>query len=686
MIRTSSFLPLLVGAVLLAAMASERLRAAEPVTPPAKLDIDRAIDAVYPALVQIYVLSPGYDNGRERKYQSAGSGAIISKDGHVITNHHVAGHAVAIRCILSTKEELDATLVGTDPLADIAVIKLDLAGRQPGAPLPVAHFGSSEELRIGDTVLAMGCPLALSQSVTRGIVSNKDMTIPKFMGGELEMDGENVGTVVKWIGHDAHIDHGNSGGPLVNIEGGIVGINEIGLGLAGAIPSELARSVAEQLIAHGKIARAWLGIGFQPLLKPGTGEKPGDGVLVSSVVPGSPAEGAGVLAGDTVMAVDAQAVTVRFDTQLPGFTQLLLAKKVGVPVALRITRAGKELSLMVTPIARDEARGKEAEVKEWGLTVRRLTLLESKERLRADQKGVVVGSVRPGGPANRAIPDLREDDLILEIAGEAVDGLESFQALTAAVVKDHADPVPTLVAYERGAERELTVVEIGIRKPQEPPAVARKPWLPVATQVLSSKLATALGLKGKKGVRITQVYPDSSAQEAGLQVGDVLTRIDDQAIEASEPQDAQVFEQMLRAYKPDARVEFTVIRDGKPLVIGLVLTEAPRQEAELKVYEDVALEFKARDISYLDRVKHRWQKNERGALVTQVESGGWAAVGGLHTDDLVQAVDGEPVADIKALETHLKPLIDKHAKHLTLFVKRGISTTFIELEPTWPAP
>src|SRR5678815_1035849 len=226
--------------------------------------VARAIARVYPSLVQIHVLSTHTEGGRERKSGATGSGVIISAEGHVITNHHVVGRATSIRVVLPTREELEATLVGTDPLSDIAVIQLDLSKRpKASAALPVAVFGASEAVRVGDTVLAMGCPLALSQAVTRGIVANVDLRVPR----PIELEGENVGSVVKWIGHDAQIFPGNSGGPLVNLDGEIIGINELVMGLGAAIPSDLARVVSRQLIEKKKVERAWTGMTFQPLLK-----------------------------------------------------------------------------------------------------------------------------------------------------------------------------------------------------------------------------------------------------------------------------------------------------------------------------------------------------------------------------------------------------------------------------------
>ena len=163
---------------------------------------------------------------------------IFTPQGDVITNHHVAGNAKQIICTLMSKEEVDADLIGTDPLTDISVIRL-----RPTKPreFPVAKFGDSSALRVGDHVMAMGSPLALSQSVTLGIVSNTTMVMPDIFGpNRMELEGEDVGSMVRWIGHDAAITGGNSGGPLVNLQGEVVGINEISYGLSGAIPGNLA--------------------------------------------------------------------------------------------------------------------------------------------------------------------------------------------------------------------------------------------------------------------------------------------------------------------------------------------------------------------------------------------------------------------------------------------------------------
>ena len=629
--------------------------------------------------MQIHVLSTHTEGGRERKSGATGSGAIISAEGHVITNHHVVGRATSIRVILPTREELEATLVGTDPLSDIAVIQLDLSKRPKGsAALPVAVFGPSEAVRVGDTVLAMGCPLALSQAVTRGIVANVDLRVPR----PIEVEGENVGSVVKWIGHDAQIFPGNSGGPLVNLDGEIIGINELVMGLGAAIPSDLARAVARQLMANGKVERAWTGMTLQPLLKDSPAAM--TGVLVSGVLPETPAAAAGVQPGDRIIEVEQKPVTVRFETQLPAFTNELLQRTPGKPLAIKLVRGTKTLALTLSPAPRDASRAKEREFKDWGMTGRRITRVEAIELQRPDTRGVLVGTLRPGGPADKAVPALRREDVIVSVAGKPVDSPDALSKATADIVKTSKTPVPTTVAFERGAEKLLTVVEVGIRPPQEPAQEARRGWLPVSTQVLSPKLATALGYKGRKGARVTQILPDGDA--SGLRVGDVVTKVDDALVEASEPQDADVFDALLRAYKPGSKAVLAVLRDGKPMDLTVTLKDAPRLENELRVYEDVALEFRARDISYLDRVKRRWPKETTGALVSQVDAGGWASVGGLRTDDLVLAVDGKTVRDVKELEKELKPMKEKKPGEVVFFVRRGVQTVFVEVQPTWVEP
>ncbi|GAF74720.1 unnamed protein product, partial [marine sediment metagenome] len=253
--------------------------------------IELARDRVFPALVNVQVISVSYWGGKERKSTSVGSGTIISPQGHILTNYHVASDGHKFKCTLADKQEVSAELVGEDPLTDLAVLKLDLSElKDPQAPLVAAEFGDSDELEVGDYVMAMGSPWALSRSVTLGIVSNTERVFASASGGPGDMEieqGQRTGLFTRWIQHDAAIYHGSSGGPLVNLEGQIVGINEMGgsSGFGLAIPSNLAETVAATLIEHGEVSRSWIGVSFRPIEKTGLEH----GVLVNSVVKDGPA-------------------------------------------------------------------------------------------------------------------------------------------------------------------------------------------------------------------------------------------------------------------------------------------------------------------------------------------------------------------------------------------------------------
>ena len=189
-----------------------------------ELPLSQAVEEVYPAIVRIEVVSEQGSSGRMMKSRATGSGVIVSADGRVVTNHHVAGKATRITCRLHDGEEVMADLLGADPMTDLAVLRLRMEDRQlTSKPLTVATFGNSDEVEIGDVCFAMGSPAGLSQSVTRGIVSNVALISPNK--GSFRLDGENVGELVRWLGHDAIIFPGNSGGPLVDESGFIIGIN-----------------------------------------------------------------------------------------------------------------------------------------------------------------------------------------------------------------------------------------------------------------------------------------------------------------------------------------------------------------------------------------------------------------------------------------------------------------------------
>ncbi len=642
--------------------------------------VEDVVAKVKPALVRIEVVSTYYEEGRESKFQSAGSGVIISKDGYIVTNHHVAGHAVRLLCTLSSKEEIEAELIGKDPMTDIAVIKL-----KPSEPreFPTASFGDSSIVKVGDSVLAMGSPMSLSQSVTMGIASNIELVMPEWLGqsGEVTQDGENVGSLVRWIGHDAQIYGGNSGGPLVNLNGEIIGINEISVGsLGGAIPGNLAKDIAEKLIAQGRIVRAWLGTNVQPRLKsdPNT-----HGVLVSGVLANSPAELGGLKSGDILLRLNGAPADVQFLEQLPSFNQMAADLPIGQPAEAVVLRDGQELTLTITPIERELAAPQEYELKKWGITARNLSLLIAQEMKRDNQEGVMVTSVRPGGPAGDAKPQIQPNDIILKAGGKPVKNLEELAAVTKELTQDKTDPVPTLVSFERKAEQYVTVVKVGVRELEDPGLEVKKAWLPVLTQVLTREIAQEMGNAELRGFRVTKVFEGSTAEKAGLKVGDCIFAVDAEPMTASAPEDYDDLPALIRQYRIGDTVELDILRDGLGQKISVELIGAPELPREMKRYRDENFEFTARDITFFDKSDEKWKEEQQGVLAEEVVNGGWAAVALMSPGDLIVEVDGQPVQNVETFEKQMNGISSQKPKTVVFKVLRGIHTMFLEIEPNW---
>ena len=663
-------------AIIITAFLSSTAIAADEI----KRETTTAVEAVRPALIRILIVAADYRQGREMKAESSGSGVIISPEGYAITNHHVAMDAERIVCTLADKREVEATLVGTDPLADIAVIKLQSPDNKP---FPFATFGDSSKLGVGDRVFAMGCPLALSQSVTMGIVSNTEMIMPGiFSSDDFLLEGEDVGSIVRWIGHDALIRPGNSGGPLVDRNGLIVGVNEISYGLSGAIPSNLAKEVAEQLIKNGKVTRSWLGLEVQPLLESSRMDK---GVLICGVMDDSPAKSAGFKSGDVLISLDGKEVTAKFKEEIPLFNQFVADLPVGKTVKGVILRDGKEMTLDVATAERQKAEGKQNELKNWGICASDITYLVSKEMQLDSQDGALVTGVLPSGPAGSAKPPIREDDVILKVGSEKITNESDLRLITRKLLDGKDEPAPVIVSFIRGKKQYATVVKIGKKENSKSGIEARKAWLPIDLQVLTDELASALDVPGKTGVRITQIYPGSTAEKAGLKVGDLIIKLDDEPIPADQIGDEEVLPSMVRQYDIGANVKLGIIRDGKPMDISVELEMSPKLARDYPKYEDENFEFTARDISFSDRTEGDVDPGDSGVLVESVTDGGWAALGNMQSGDVISEINGTALSGIVDLEAQMKKIDQEKPKRVVFKVRRGIHTQFVEIEPGWPA-
>lgn len=670
---------LLLALVWLGIGSAASAQAPPPATTAESAAVHAALARVAPSLVRIHVVSIEHRDGRELKREASGSGTIITPEGHVVTNHHVAGRTRAITCTLASREEIPAELVGTDPLSDIAVLKLKPSRPRP---FPAASFGTAATLAVGDRVLALGSPLALSQSVTMGIVSNTEMIMPKLFWpfNQMTLEGEDVGSLVRWIGHDAPIFGGNSGGPLINLKGEIVGINEISLGLAGAIPSDLAREVATAIIRDGRVKRSWIGLDIQPLLKSSGVAR---GALVAGTIQGSPAADSGLRAGDIVVRLGERDVNVQFTEEIPLFNQAVMHLAPGKPVDVVVVRGGAEKTLRVVPVERESVEAPVKELALAGITASDLTSWAAKELRRKTTDGVRVHGVRAGGPAAEARPALERDDVVVEVEGTRVRRLDDLRDRLERSVRDQEGPVSLLVAFDRGPERLLTVLEVGRPGLEDPGLETRKAWVPVSVQVLTAPLAERLGLTGKTGVRVTEVLGGSAAA-AGLRVGDVITAIDDNPIEASQVSDEELFATMIRQGKIGATVQLSVVRDGQVRPVEVKLEASPRLPREMRKYEDPNFEFRVRDMTDADRSEPSWTQGERGVLVEAVGEGGWAALAQLANGDVVLEIDGVPVPDVEAVQKRMAQVAARKPEAVVLKVRRGIRTLFVEMASGWP--
>ncbi len=353
----------------------------------------------------------------EFKQPGLGSGFIIDKAGYIVTNNHVVDGADSIKVILKDETEYNAEVIGRDPVTDIALIKIEAKHDLPSVPL-----GSSDNLKVGEWVTAIGSPFGLQYTVTAGIVSAKGRVI-------------GSGPYDDFIQTDASINPGNSGGPLINMQGQVVGINTMiiagGQGIGFAIPIDLAKSIVTQLKTNGQVTRGWLGITIQDLkgqLAEYYGVSGKTGVLVASVVPGDPADQAGIQPKDIITEINGEKVTTSRD-----LTKLAANLGVGDTARVMILRNGKSKTLEIqigkrpmTMASASESRQKEKQG-EYGFKVADLTPEIARRFKIEETSGVIVVGVIPNSQADTA--GVQQGDLIIEINHKDIGSVKDFKAL-----------------------------------------------------------------------------------------------------------------------------------------------------------------------------------------------------------------------------------------------------------------
>lgn len=645
--------------------------------------IQRARDRVLPSLVHIQGIAVEHRGGQEHKHSVVGSGTLFTGEGHVLTNQHVTSGGRGFRCTLHDRQEVPCTLVGEDPETDLAVLRLELEELEdPDASLPVAVLGDSAELQVGDPVLAMGSPFALSRSVTFGIVSNLSRV---FSGGprdadpdEMELEeGQRTGLYTRWIQHDALIHPGNSGGPLVDLDGRVMGINELGGAALGfAIPSNLARRVAESLVEHGEMIRSWTGLRFRHTDDTGFER----GILVEAVVEGGPADAAGLEPGDLLVEVAGRPVSARYAEEVPEVESLLADLEVGEEVPVVYLRDREERRTGLTTEKRPADRGREATLRAWGLGVEEVTPKLARDRRLESTAGALVSGVRSGGPAQLAEPPLEEGDVLRRVDGREVAELED---LLAAYGELSEAEEPVLVEFLRKGKSYLTLVEARREEASSPPRELPKAWIGIDTQPVVEELARALGNPEARGFRITRVYPGTEAAAAGLAVGDVITALEGQALEPAGNQDAGLLGRRVRRLPLGSSAALTLVRDDETLELEIPLERSRLEPEQAPRVRDPDFELTVREVTFFDRDEKRWGEDVRGVLVNQVDPAGWAGLGGLRGGDLIQRIGDRPVAGLEDFERAMDEVSEQRPERLEVVVLREARTQFLFLEPEW---
>jgi serine protease Do len=395
---------------------------------------------------------------RPRRVQSLGSGFIIDAAGYVVTNNHVIEGADEITVILEDGDEMKATLVGTDEKTDLALLKVN-----PSSPLPVARMGDSEKARVGEWVMAIGDPFGLGGTVTTGIISARNRDI-------------NAGAYDDFIQTDAPINRGNSGGPLFNMYGEVIGVNSAiysptggSVGIGFAIPINAARNVIGQLRAGGIVQRGWLGVRIQEVtgeLAESLGLDKGRGALIAGMDEKGPAQKAGIQNGDVVLTFDGKPVAD--NRALP---RMVADAPIGKTVNVEIMRRGQKRTLPITvqrleddqkvasadpETSKQKSAPRAPVMTNLGMTLAPITG-ESRRRYRLDEKvqGVVVTDVDGDSPAG--LKNIRTGDVITEVAQQKITSPEDFSAKLEA--ERRANHRIVLLQVSRGGE--LTF--IGVR-------------------------------------------------------------------------------------------------------------------------------------------------------------------------------------------------------------------------------
>ncbi len=381
--------------------------------------VRKAKDKVFPAVVFIKCIKESHERGKKSSEEVAGSGVIISPQGELLTNWHVVEKAVEVRCLLYDGQALEASVLGSDKDTDLALLRLGLTADAP--PLPHAVLGDSTRLKEGDFVMAMGAPWGLNRSVSIGIISCARRFLPQNSEYSL------------WLQTDAAISPGNSGGPLVNTDGEVVGINTRGVLWGGdmgfAIPTDTVRHIVAQVREHGKVNWSWTGLQLQPLrdFNRNIYFQATEGVIVAGTDPESPARRAGIQPRDRIVKVNGRPINAVTAENLPAVRRQLGLLPKHKPARFELMRNGKQVTVEVTPREKGKVEGEELDCPRWDFTVKTINQFDNPDLHFHRKKGVFVYGIKHPGNASEA--GLSTQDILLKFDGKTVTTLEDVKAV-----------------------------------------------------------------------------------------------------------------------------------------------------------------------------------------------------------------------------------------------------------------
>ncbi|MFH0937826.1 MAG: trypsin-like peptidase domain-containing protein [Planctomycetota bacterium] len=402
--------------------------------------ISAAKSKVFPTVVFIKVIKESHERGKKITAEVAGSGVIISSGGEVLTNWHVVDKAVSIRCLLYDNQVFSGRVLGTDKEMDLALVKLAPEGMPSAANLPFATLGDSTLLKEGDFVMAMGAPWGLSRSVSLGIISCTHRFLPQ------------ASEYTIWLQTDAAISPGNSGGPLVNTAGEVIGINTRGVLFGGdmgfAIPAENIKMFLPQLRDHGRIEWSYTGLQLQPLrdFNKDSYFDADRGVIIAGTDPGSPARAAGLQIRDRITAVNGAVITAVTEEDLPAVRRLLGSLPRDAAAVFTIMRDRTEQTITITPRTKGKVEGDELDCPRWDFTVKTINQFDNPDLYFHKKVGVFVFGVKAPGNAMNA--GIQHQDILLKIDGQDVATLADMRRIHAnamnAIDAKHKLPVMVL--------------------------------------------------------------------------------------------------------------------------------------------------------------------------------------------------------------------------------------------------